>query len=99
MRAGEYWYETHMHTKEASACAGSTGEEMARAYAAAGIPRNIAAAEGAKAFDIHVIANLLHRLSQGTLSVKAVQLHILDQIGQSRQLLTARGPISTRRTR
>ena len=36
MRAGEYWYETHMHTKEASACAGSTGEEMARAYAAAG---------------------------------------------------------------
>lgn len=25
-----------MHTKEASACAGSTGEEMARAYAAAG---------------------------------------------------------------
>ena len=36
VRAEEYWYETHMHTAEGSACAGSTGEEMARAYAAAG---------------------------------------------------------------
>lgn len=31
-----YRYETHMHTKEASACAGSTGAEMARAYKEAG---------------------------------------------------------------
>lgn len=31
-----YLYETHMHTSEASACARSTGAEMARAYAEAG---------------------------------------------------------------
>ena len=31
-----YKYETHLHTKEASACASSTGAEMARAYQAAG---------------------------------------------------------------
>ena len=31
-----YRYETHMHTSQASACAFSTGAEMARAYAAAG---------------------------------------------------------------
>lgn len=31
-----YSYETHMHTSEASACAVSTGAEMARAYGAAG---------------------------------------------------------------
>lgn len=31
-----YLYETHMHTQESSACAHNTGEEMARAYAAAG---------------------------------------------------------------
>lgn len=32
----KYRYETHMHTKEASACAGSTGAEMVRAYYRAG---------------------------------------------------------------
>jgi len=32
----KYKYETHMHTKEASACAGSTGAEMVRAYYRAG---------------------------------------------------------------
>lgn len=31
-----YRYETHMHTSEASACAGSTGAEMARAHLEAG---------------------------------------------------------------
>ena len=31
-----YLYETHMHTAEGSACAGSSGAEMARAYAKAG---------------------------------------------------------------
>ncbi len=31
-----YRYETHMHTAESSACARSTGEEMARAYKQAG---------------------------------------------------------------
>lgn len=31
-----YRYETHMHTSEGSKCGGSTGEEMARAYANAG---------------------------------------------------------------
>lgn len=31
-----YRYETHMHTAEASACAGSTGAEMARAHKEAG---------------------------------------------------------------
>lgn len=30
---GGFLYETHMHTSEGSACASSTGEEMARAYA------------------------------------------------------------------
>ena len=34
--AEKYKYETHMHTKEASACAGSTGAEMVRAYYRAG---------------------------------------------------------------
>lgn len=32
----KYKYETHLHTKEASACAGSTGAEMVRAYYRAG---------------------------------------------------------------
>lgn len=32
----KYKYETHMHTMEASACAGSTGAEMVRAYYRAG---------------------------------------------------------------
>ncbi len=32
----KFKYETHMHTKEASACAASTGAEMAQAYKAAG---------------------------------------------------------------
>ncbi len=32
----KYKYETHMHTKEASACAGSTGAEMVRAHYRAG---------------------------------------------------------------
>lgn len=27
-----YWYETHMHTSQASACGKSSGDEMARAY-------------------------------------------------------------------
>ena len=36
MRRDEYWYETHMHTSEGSACGQNTGAEMARAYAAAG---------------------------------------------------------------
>ena len=31
-----YRYETHLHTKEASACGISTGAEMARAHKAAG---------------------------------------------------------------
>lgn len=31
-----YLYETHLHTSEGSACAGSTGAEIAAAYAAAG---------------------------------------------------------------
>lgn len=31
-----YKYETHLHTSEASGCAGSTGAEMARAHKAAG---------------------------------------------------------------
>ena len=31
-----YKYETHMHTAEASACATSTGAEMARAHKEAG---------------------------------------------------------------
>lgn len=31
-----YRYETHMHTKESSACASSTGVEMVRAHKAAG---------------------------------------------------------------
>lgn len=31
-----FWYETHMHTSEASRCAVDTGAEMARAYKAAG---------------------------------------------------------------
>lgn len=31
-----FYYETHMHTSEGSACSHSTGAEMARAYAAAG---------------------------------------------------------------
>ena len=31
-----YKYETHMHTREASACASSTGAEMARAHKQAG---------------------------------------------------------------
>ena len=31
-----YFYETHLHTSEASACAGSTGGEMARACKEAG---------------------------------------------------------------
>lgn len=31
-----YLYETHMHTKESSACAHNTGAEMARAYKEAG---------------------------------------------------------------
>ena len=29
-----YLYETHLHTSEGSACAGSTGAEIAAAYAA-----------------------------------------------------------------
>lgn len=33
---GGYLYETHMHTSEGSACAGSSGAQMAEAYAAAG---------------------------------------------------------------
>lgn len=36
METQRYVYETHMHTSEASACAGSTGTQMARAYKAAG---------------------------------------------------------------
>lgn len=36
MNRKTYKYETHLHTKEASACAGSTGAEMVRAYAKAG---------------------------------------------------------------
>jgi hypothetical protein len=32
----KYKYETHMHTQEASACAGSTGAEMVRAHYRAG---------------------------------------------------------------
>ncbi len=36
MEQKEYRYETHMHTAESSACACSTGEEMARAYREAG---------------------------------------------------------------
>ena len=32
METQRYLYETHMHTSEASACAGSTGAQMARAY-------------------------------------------------------------------
>ena len=37
METQRYVYETHMHTSEASACAGSTGTQMARAYKAAGV--------------------------------------------------------------
>ena len=36
METQRYLYETHMHTSEASACAGSTGAQMARAYKEAG---------------------------------------------------------------
>ena len=36
MGTQRYLYETHMHTSEASACAGSTGAQMARAYKEAG---------------------------------------------------------------
>lgn len=36
MKNERYLYETHMHTKEASACAHNTGAEMARAYKDAG---------------------------------------------------------------
>mgnify|MGYP002512571667 CR=1 FL=1 len=36
MRTKGYWYETHMHTSEGSACGMCTGAEMARAYAGAG---------------------------------------------------------------
>lgn len=36
MKVNGYLYETHMHTSEASACAGCTGAEMARAYKEAG---------------------------------------------------------------
>ena len=32
METQRYLYETHMHTSEASACSGSTGAQMARAY-------------------------------------------------------------------
>ncbi len=31
-----YWYETHLHTKEASACSQSTAEELVHAYKEAG---------------------------------------------------------------
>lgn len=40
METQRYLYETHMHTSEASACAGSTGTQMARAYKAAGLHRH-----------------------------------------------------------
>lgn len=36
MENNRYIYETHMHTKESSACAHNTGAEMARAYKDAG---------------------------------------------------------------
>ncbi|MCI9438964.1 MAG: histidinol-phosphatase [Lachnospiraceae bacterium] len=36
MKRDGYWYETHMHTSEGSACGQNTGAEMARAYAEAG---------------------------------------------------------------
>ena len=36
METQRYLYETHMHTSEASACAGSTDAQMARAYKEAG---------------------------------------------------------------
>lgn len=36
MKTDGYWYETHMHTSEGSACGMSTGAEMAGAYARAG---------------------------------------------------------------
>lgn len=36
MKRNGYLYETHMHTSESSACAKSTGAEMARAYKEAG---------------------------------------------------------------
>ena len=36
MKTSRYLYETHMHTKESSACAHNTGAEMARAYKEAG---------------------------------------------------------------
>lgn len=36
MSTASFIYETHLHTSEASACARSTGAEMARAYASAG---------------------------------------------------------------
>lgn len=36
IKVNGYLYETHMHTSEGSACASSTGAEMARAYAQAG---------------------------------------------------------------
>jgi hypothetical protein len=36
LSAKKYRYETHLHTKEASACAGSTGAEMVRAHYRAG---------------------------------------------------------------
>ncbi|MCM1190092.1 MAG: histidinol-phosphatase [bacterium] len=35
-KENEYFYETHMHTSEASACGACSGAEMARAYAEAG---------------------------------------------------------------
>ena len=40
METQRYLYETHMHTSEASACAGSTGAQMARAYKEAGYTGN-----------------------------------------------------------
>lgn len=36
MKVNGYLYETHMHTREGSACAHNTGAEMARAYKEAG---------------------------------------------------------------
>lgn len=36
IKAGEYLYETHLHTKESSACSVVSGAEMARVYKEAG---------------------------------------------------------------
>lgn len=36
MKLEGFWYETHMHTSEGSACGKSSGAEMARAYAKCG---------------------------------------------------------------